>query len=123
MSIFSYVTSFYERNKEDLVLGVAVSVISLISFGAGLLASENRIPPEPITIISAGSAGKEQTPEESVSSGIFLASISGTKYYLPECSGAARIKEENRIWFDTREDAEKAGYEPAANCPGMVSEE
>ena len=123
MSIIPIVVSFYIKNKEDIVLGIAVSAISLISFGAGLLASGNSVPPEPITIISAGGAEEENAYEESVLSGVFLASISGAKYYLPDCSGVARIKEENRIWFDTREDAEKAGYEPAANCPGILNEE
>ena len=25
----------------------------------------------------------------------------------------------NRIWFATKDEAEKAGYEPAANCKGL----
>lgn len=49
----------------------------------------------------------------------FLASKNGTRYYLPNCSGAGRIKPENRVWFKTREDAEAAGLTPAANCPGL----
>lgn len=49
----------------------------------------------------------------------FVASISGTKYHLPSCSGAKRIKEENKVWFSTKEDAELAGYGPAGNCPGI----
>ncbi len=49
----------------------------------------------------------------------FVASKSGKKYYLPTCSGVARIKEVNRVWFATKEDAEAAGLTPAANCAGI----
>jgi hypothetical protein len=50
---------------------------------------------------------------------LYVASKSGTKYHLPWCSGALRIKEENKIFFTSKNEAEKAGYEPAANCKGI----
>jgi methylphosphotriester-DNA--protein-cysteine methyltransferase len=60
------------------------------------------------------------TPEVPlVTSGSYVASKSGTKYHLPWCPGAKQIKEDNKIWFDTKEDAEKSGYAPAANCKGI----
>jgi hypothetical protein len=51
--------------------------------------------------------------------GTYVASKSGTKYHLPDCSGAKRIKEENKVWFETKEQAAAAGYTPASNCPGI----
>lgn len=51
--------------------------------------------------------------------GSYVASKSGTKYHLPWCPGASQMKEENKIWFDTKEEAEVAGYSPAANCKGI----
>ncbi len=51
--------------------------------------------------------------------GKYVASKNSNKYHLPTCPGALRIKEENKIWFDTKEAAEKAGLTPAANCPGI----
>lgn len=53
------------------------------------------------------------------SGGGFVASKNGTKYYLSSCSGAGRIKESNKVWFTSKEDAETAGYTPASNCPGL----
>ncbi len=53
------------------------------------------------------------------SSGAYVASKSGTKYYLPSCGGVSRIKEENKIWFATVAEAKVAGYTAAANCPGL----
>ena len=52
-------------------------------------------------------------------SGAYVASKSGTKYYLPWCGTANRIKEENKVWFETKAEAEAAGYQPAANCKGL----
>ncbi len=48
-----------------------------------------------------------------------VASRSGTKYHLLNCVGAKQIKPENLVTFSTREEAEKAGYTPAINCPGL----
>jgi hypothetical protein len=49
----------------------------------------------------------------------YVGSKNGTKYHLPWCSGALRIKEENKVWFASKSDAEAAGYSPAANCKGI----
>lgn len=51
--------------------------------------------------------------------GAYVGSKSGTKYHLPWCPGAQQMKEENKIWFDTKEEAEAAGYTPASNCKGI----
>lgn len=53
------------------------------------------------------------------SGGQYVASKSGSKYHLPWCPGAKQIKESNKIYFDSKEAAEKAGYTPAANCKGI----
>ena len=50
---------------------------------------------------------------------VVVASKSGERYHLPECSGAKRIKESNRISFPNVLAAEAAGYTPAKNCPGL----
>lgn len=62
------------------------------------------IPPSPTT------ATLSDTPQ-----GAFAGSKNGTKYYTPDCAGLERIKPENRIWFQTIEDATLQGYTPA-NC-------
>ncbi len=49
----------------------------------------------------------------------YVASKSGTKYHLDTCPGAKQIKAENKITFASREEAEAAGFAPAANCPGL----
>lgn len=48
-----------------------------------------------------------------------VGSKTGTKYHLPECSGAKNISDKNKIFFSSIAEAEKQGYTPAANCPGL----
>jgi len=50
---------------------------------------------------------------------LFVASKKGKVYHFPWCPGAKAIKEDNKIYFSSREEAEKAGYRPAKNCPGL----
>lgn len=48
-----------------------------------------------------------------------VASKNGTKYHLPSCPGAKQIAEQNKIFFTSANEARAAGYQPAANCPGL----
>lgn len=78
----------------------------------------------PITISSKALLASPATVSTSgegneVGKGVYVASRSGSFYYLPSCSGAKRIKEKNMIWFTTKEDAEARGLHPANNCPGL----
>ena len=45
-----------------------------------------------------------------------VASKNGSKYHFLWCSGAKQIKEENKIYFNSEEEAVAAGYTLAANC-------
>ncbi len=51
--------------------------------------------------------------------GMYVGSKNSNKFHLPWCSGAQRISEENKVWFQTKEEAEAMGYIPAANCKGI----
>ena len=42
---------------------------------------------------------------------LFVASKTGKKYYLIDSAAGQKIKEENRVYFKTEKEAEKAGYE------------
>lgn len=74
---------------------------------------------EPITI----EMGEVLRPVHSEPAGLpaegYVVSKNGSKYHLPWCPGASTIKPENRIVYQTRQAVELAGYEPAANCPGL----
>ena len=76
------------------------------------LAGQGASPKTPAVTASAIDA----LPSPSQKKGAFVASKNGTKYYPVGCSGANRIKEENKVYFSTSKEAETAGYGPAANC-------
>jgi adenylosuccinate synthase len=46
----------------------------------------------------------------------YVASRNGTKYHHITCAGAKQIKETNKLFFATIQEAEAAGYSRAANC-------
>lgn|SRR3989344_305117 len=113
-----------KRYKNDLFLVLGISFVAILSFGLGRLSKirENKVP---ITIETESYLGEVGTTtsnlnlKSSINNGVYVASKTGTKYHFPWCAGALNIKESNKIWFKTVEEAKKAGYEPAANCKGL----
>ncbi|MDO8555401.1 MAG: hypothetical protein Q7R75_02450, partial [bacterium] len=104
--------------------------VALIAFGLGRLSAvlEKKTPIKIETQASLFASQNGQLNniknEQNITStsdvdGLLVASKTGVKYHFPWCSGALRIKEENKVWFKSREEAEKAGYTPASNCKGL----
>ena len=64
--------------------------------------------------ISFFSIEKQSSAENEVKKtfkpGKFIASRAGTKFHAPKCDWAKKIKKENAVWFNNKEDARKAGY-------------
>ena len=48
--------------------------------------------------------------------GQFVGSKNSDVYHYPNCSYAKKIKEENKIWFNSIEEATAAGYRPCKKC-------
>jgi len=110
-----------ECASEEVFLVALILLVGVGGFGIGRLSliGENKAP---VTITqSAAIAGAAETSvsDTAHADGGFVASKSGTKYHLPWCAGASTIKEENKIWFASKEAAEAAGYAPAGNCKGL----
>jgi len=136
------------RGGGELYLAAVIVLVAVISFGLGRL-SKIREEKTPITIenvkentetgesksLSTSNVDKniDKTNGAGImlehnsstisnfpsSSKIFVASRNGKKYYYAWCESANVIKEQNRVWFSTQAEAEKAGYQPAANCKGL----
>lgn len=98
--------------RDVLVISILVLASSL-SFGLGYLAGVDAQEADSLTVTHSLST----TPSTSTTTGgQVVASKSGTKYYLPTCTGAERISDGNKVWFVSAFAAEKAGYSRAANC-------
>ena len=100
--------------RDALILAILVLASSL-SFGLGYLAGLDARQ-ESVSEIRQFTTQEVGAPTESAG---VVASKSGTKYYFPQCAGAERITEANKVWFMSASDATAAGYTPAANCKGI----
>ena len=112
-----------KSNNKELYLAAIIILIAAISFGLGRL-SKIREEKTPITIESSEISETKPLSTSNVDNEIktdkiFVASRNGKKYYYIWCESANVIKEQNRIWFSTQAEAQKAGYQPAANCKGL----
>src|SRR3990167_6729605 len=116
-------------DNNELYLAAIIILVAVISFGLGRL-SKIREEKTPITIENVKenaetseskslSTSNVDKTNSTATSKIFVASRNGKKYYYAWCESANVIKEQNRIWFSTQAEAEKAGYQPAANCKGL----
>ncbi len=70
------------------------------------------IPVEALANGVVAHAAAAPVPVAGTAKGKYMGSKNSTKYYLPTCSAAKRIKPENYIWFSTEEDARLQGYTP-----------
>ena len=103
--------------KSDVYIVLVIVFIGFAGFGLGRLSilEENKTPVRVFYNEKDQIASVTNTQTE----GTLVASKSGSKYHYPWCSGAQRIKESNKVWFSSKEDAERAGYTPALNCKGL----
>jgi len=117
--------------KDDLYIVIIIILVGTASFGLGKLASyeKNKTPISILktkeymlaTVLESETPKKEITTENNIkkTDSLVVASKSGTKYYYPWCSGVSRIKEENKVWFNSTEEAREKGLTPASNCTGL----
>ncbi len=104
---------------EDLLsewgLIAVVFLVALSSFALGRLSVlESAKPP-----VAISQAPTEQKQREMTAGGLIVASKSGSAYYFPWCTGAAKILPINQVWFADETSAKRAGYAPAKNCKGL----
>lgn len=129
------IAELYKKSKNklndftrgDFYIITIIIFIGFVGFGLGRLSSieENResVKIEFPEYLSASVLNGQKTDQKDLSvtitEGLIIASKGGSKYHYPWCSGGKSISEKNKIWFDSTEDARKAGYTPAQNCKGL----
>lgn len=112
--------------KGDLYIVLIIILVGTASYGLGKISSFEK-DKTPISIMrtkeSVLSTVLESVPsiqaKNTSVNGVVVASKSGTKYYYPWCTGVNRIKEENKVWFDSIEKAKAVGLTPSAGCIGL----
>ena len=126
---------FYESDKgKDILVVLIVILVGVASFFIGRLSKESSYnsvkieygSQEANTTDSLGQ-NKLNTPKieqiksvteraQNDASGKYFASKKGKKYYSILCSAGKTIKQENRIYFNSASDAEKAGFSLSSSC-------
>lgn len=106
--------NFVKGRQTDIFWHASIILIALISFGAGwlLAAKPNN---QPIIIQAPCSsetqaASSSSSVQKSVTKGKFVGSINSNVYHHPDCPWAKKITPANQIWFNSEEEAQKAGY-------------
>jgi len=110
------------KMSSDLYIVLIILFVSLASYGLGILSSYEK-QKVPISITKTRdnlyASVLESTRDTKIEKSNIVASKTGTKYYYTWCSGVSRIKEENKIYFKTTEEARARGLTPASNCIGL----
>ncbi len=122
---------FLDTNN-DIFVCIIIILVAFGSFGLGRLSkteeSRNtlRIDNLKASIINTGKKHGKREPNEQIQplplstlGGTYVGSKNGSKYHFLWCSGAKRIKDGNKVVFNTIEEARGAGYTPAGNCRGL----
>lgn len=122
------IKQFIESEKgEDILVVIIVILVGLGSFELGRLSKEgsssgikieytNQNGTQEANVVSAISSSIKISAAENSAGKNFFASNRGTKYYSLGCSAGKTIVQKNRVYFATREEAEKAGYELSNSC-------
>lgn len=93
---------------DDVLVVLIIILVGFASFGLGRL-----------SVVENNREVVQIEQSASVAQSTYVASKNGSVYHLPWCSGAQRISEKNKIFFNSKEEAERAGYRPAGNCKGI----
>ena len=129
------VKNWFLPREGELFLAAVTILVAAVSFGLGRLSalksekfpiqfigSQNQAGAGVVPLLSGETAKSDKSSKTSPTPAgekLYVGSKNGEVYHFPWCSGAQRMKEANKIFFSSREEAEKAGYRPAANCEGL----
>ncbi|MFA5841163.1 MAG: hypothetical protein WC847_02745 [Candidatus Paceibacterota bacterium] len=110
---------------KDIMIVIIVILVGLGSFELGRLSKGTNS--EGLKVIYPAVGDKQaanvieavpnkEIPASNNSGKTFFASSRGTKYYTTSCSAGKTIKQENRVYFTTGEEAVQAGYVLSSAC-------
>lgn len=123
MNILTKLLTRVKEHQKDIFLAFCIALIALIGYNLGKI---NALQKTPINITDGEAdvytaVGDKDTAEDpakpkAVIDRRVVVSKNSDKYHFTWCSGAKRIKEENKLWFENEAAAQAAGYVKAGNC-------
>lgn len=117
-----------QTGNRNLILHILVIIlVSVGSFFLGRM-SNSKLSNEKAYIVNGGEEGSQKVTLYPKSSKItsldsstqvenrYVASKNGKLYYRVGCGSSSRIKEENKVFFDSKQSAEQAGFQASESC-------
>ncbi len=104
---------FNEYMKKEYIVIIIILLVGILSFGLGRMSALEQGRNDSEVEFIVPSLSKIDMNFKSFG---YVASINGTKYYPRGCKAVNRIKVTNRIYFKSREDAKKSGYDYTSSC-------
>jgi hypothetical protein len=131
--------NFWRSNEERILFSLAIILIAFVCFQAGITKEKTRKTeqikvslnnieasnPRQEKAMALGEAAQRKGVSENIENSNkkqenkeyqLIGSENSDKYHLPSCTWAKKIKPENRVCFESKEEARKQGYEPAGCC-------
>jgi len=120
MSITDFINKIKGKNnlyKTTIFYIIIIIFVAIGSFGLGIIFSSGKQNyKEDNNYSASGWTATGGITAEKLKEKLYVASKNSNLYYNINCSGAKRIKEENKIWFSNRKEAEKSGFNLATSC-------
>lgn len=96
---------------------VVLMATTTLCFSLGLISGRAEVLPV-YHIVKAESSNEEPVlqGDKSAIKGNFVASKTGKKYYPSWCKAVGRIKDSNKVWFETEDEAKSRGLTLSTAC-------
>ena len=110
-------------SKSILAIVIVIVIIAIVgAFASGVFTNNNDAvdttnddsPSETVDSVTEDTADKSDSTDSEASE--YWASAKTDKFHLPDCEWAEKISEDNKIIYDSREDAIADGKEPCNVC-------
>ncbi len=105
---------------KDILTVLIVILVGLGSFGLGRLSKVSSQAGLKVSYEGEREEIGQISPNIDISpktqNGAFFGSNKGSKYYSLGCAAGKTIKQENRVYFNTSDEAEAAGYTLSTSC-------
>ncbi len=113
------------KNEDKIVLAIGFILVAILSFGAGKLSQIYR-DQTPIIFQDNANCAKSQASISGIADdqnksipadtqGKIIGNKNSKIYHIPGGGSYGKISEENRVYFATEADAQKAGFRKARN--------
>lgn len=122
---YKYYQDILIKNEDKIILAVGFILVAVLSFGAGKLSEVYRAQ-IPIIFqdnpdcansqaLTNGAAENQNKTVASETQGQIIGNKNSRIYHLPGGGSYNKVSAENRVYFATEEEAQKAGYRKAKN--------